>query len=99
MGNSKGGLFMNLSSQTTTGVLFIIAAIAPLVIYMGLGAEGGGVLDASLTEKLAVWVMFALPVAFMMTVDAMGGGSGHLAKKMFRSMFRQFPVCVPQKTH
>ncbi len=68
---------MNLSSQTTHGILFIIAAIAPFAIYMGLGPDGGGVLDASMTERLATWVMFVLPVALMMNVDAMGDGTGY----------------------
>jgi hypothetical protein len=66
-----------MSSKTVNGVLFIIAGLAPLLIYLGLGPDGTGILDVNLTEKLAIWFTLSTPIALMMTVDAMKGGSGH----------------------
>ena len=66
-----------MNAKTVNGILFIIAGIAPLVIYLGLGPDGTGILEANLTEKLATWVMFSAPIAIMMTRDAIKSGAGH----------------------
>ena len=66
---------MNL--KMTNGILFIIGAIAPIAIYMGLGPDGADVIDNAAAEKIVFWIMLSLPVAFMMTADTMSGGSGH----------------------
>jgi hypothetical protein len=73
-----------MNTKTSTGVLFIIAAIVPIVIYLGLGPDGTGILEIGLTEKLATWFMFSAPIAVMMTKDAMKGGKGYgIAKAGF----------------
>ena len=39
-----------MNTKTVNGVLFIIAALAPLVLYLGLGPDGTGILEIELTE-------------------------------------------------
>ena len=73
-----------MSTKMANGLLFIIAGLAPLVIYMGLGPDGGDILDASMTERVATWFIFSMAIALMMTKDTMQGGSGyHLANAGF----------------
>ena len=66
-----------MNTKTVNGVLFIIAALAPLVLYLGLGPDGTGILEIELTEKLVTWIMFCAPIAIMMTRDAIKGGEGY----------------------
>jgi len=66
-----------MSTKTVNGILFIIAAIAPLVFYFGLGTENGtGVLTDLETEKFVYWIMLSMPIALMLTLNSMKGGSG-----------------------
>lgn len=65
-----------MSTKTVNGILFIIAAIAPFVFYLGLGTDGAGILTDLETEKFVFWVMLSLPIALMMTLNTMKGGSG-----------------------
>ena len=58
-----------MNTKTVNGVLFIIAALAPLVLYLGLGPDGTGILEIELTEKLVTWIMFCAPIAIMMTLS------------------------------
>ena len=44
-----------MSTKTVNGILFIIAAIAPFVFYMGLGTDGAGILTDLETEKFVFW--------------------------------------------
>ena len=39
-----------MNAKTVNGILFIIAGIAPLVIYLGLGPDGTGILAVSYTH-------------------------------------------------
>ena len=66
-----------MSTKTVNGILFIVGAIAPIAIYMGLGPDGGDVINMATAEKFAYWIMLSLPIAFMVTADTMSGGSGH----------------------
>ena len=66
-----------MNTKTVNGVLFIIAALTPLVLYLGLGPDGTGILEIELTEKLVTWIMFCAPIAIMMTRDAIKGGEGY----------------------
>mgnify|MGYP001159426703 FL=1 len=84
-----------MNTKTANGILFIIAGIAPLIIYMGLGSEGSGLLDANLTEKLATWAMFCAPIAVMMTRDAIKGGEGFgVVNAGFLIMILAWPVGI-----
>jgi hypothetical protein len=67
----------SISSKTMNGILFIIAGIAPLVIYIGLGPDGANIFDAKLTETLVFWIMLSAPIAFMMTANTMKDGEGY----------------------
>ena len=66
-----------MTAKTINGILFIVAGIAPLIIYLGLGPDGTGLLELDLTEKLATWLMFSAPIAIMMTRDSIKGGEGY----------------------
>ena len=66
-----------MTAKTINGILFIVAGIAPLIIYLGLGPDGTGLLEVDLTEKLATWLMFSAPIAIMMTRDSIKGGEGY----------------------
>ena len=66
-----------MSTKTVNGILFIIAAIAPLVFYLVLGTEDGlGILTDLQTEKFVYWFMLSMPIALMLTMNSMKGGSG-----------------------
>jgi drug/metabolite transporter (DMT)-like permease len=67
----------SISSKTMNGILFIIAGIAPLVIYIGLGPDGADIFDAKLTETLVFWIMLSAPIALMMTANTIKDGDGH----------------------
>ena len=47
--------------------MFLIAAFTPNLVYLGLGPDGFGVLDAARTEQFFFCLYFSLPIAFMMT--------------------------------
>ena len=67
------------------GLLFIIAGLAPLTIYLVLGYDGAlGILDSVYTERIATWFTLALAIALMMKKDTMQGGNGyHIANAGF----------------
>ena len=84
-----------MNAKTVNGILFIIAGIAPLVIYLGLGPDGTGILEANLTEKLATWIAFSAPIAIMMTRDAIKGGEGYgIVNAGFLIMIIALPVGI-----
>jgi len=66
-----------MNSKMTNGILFIVGALAPFIIYMGLGPDGADMLDVAGAEKWVFLFMLSIPIAFMMTADTMKGGSGH----------------------
>ena len=66
-----------MSTKMVNGILFIVGAIAPIVVYLGLGPDGGDIIDRATAEKIVFWIMLSLPIAYMMTADTMSGGSGH----------------------
>ena len=66
-----------MSSKMTNGILFIIGAIAPIVVYLGLGPDGGDIIDVATAERIVFWIILSLPIAYMMTADTMSGGAGH----------------------
>ena len=47
------------------GILFIIAGLGSIAVYMGLGETG--LLDKGHTEKIAAYALVTIPLAFMMT--------------------------------
>ena len=51
--------------KTINGILFIIAGLGPLLVYMALGETG--ILDKGHTEKIAAYALVTIPLAFMMT--------------------------------
>ena len=56
-----------MTTKMVNGILFVIAGLGPVAVYLGLGPDGTGILDNATTEKLATYVLVALPLAFMMT--------------------------------
>jgi len=54
-----------MSNKTINGIMFIIAGLGSIVVYIGLGETG--ILDKSHTEKIAAYALLAMPLAFMMT--------------------------------
>jgi len=56
-----------MSEKTIRGLMFLIAAFTPIIVYLGLGPDGFGVLDAARTEQVFAYLYFSLPIAFMMT--------------------------------
>ena len=46
---------------------FIIAGLGPVAVYIGLGPDGTGILNNAQTEKIAAYILFTIPLAFMMT--------------------------------
>ena len=55
-----------MSEKTVRGLMFLVAAFTPIIVYLGLGPDGFGVLDAARTEQFFC-LYFSLPIAFMMT--------------------------------
>jgi Zn-dependent protease with chaperone function len=72
---------MIMNIKMTNGILFIAGALAPFIIYMGLGPDGAGLFDTAAAERWVFWIMLSIPIAFMMTADTMKGGSGQVYAK------------------
>ena len=59
-----------MSNKIINGILFIIAGLGSVAVYVLLGPYGissSGILDKSHTEKIAAYALLAIPLAFMMT--------------------------------
>ena len=56
-----------MSEKMIRGLMFLIAGFTPPVVYLGLGPDGTGILDAARTEQVFAYLFFSLPIAFMMT--------------------------------
>ena len=54
-----------MSDKMVNGILFIIAGLGSIAVYMGLGETG--LLDKGHTEKIAAYALVTIPLAFMMT--------------------------------
>ena len=54
-----------MTDKMVNGILFIIAGLGPILIYIGLGETG--ILDKGHTEKIAAYALLTFPLAFMMT--------------------------------
>ena len=54
-----------MTDKMVNGILFIIAGLGSIAIYMGLGETG--LLDKGHTEKIAAYALATIPLAFMMT--------------------------------
>ncbi len=54
-----------MTNQMMNGIMFIIAGLGSIAVYIGLGETG--ILDKSHTEKIAAYTLLAIPLAFMMT--------------------------------
>ena len=65
----------SISSKTINGILFIIAGLGPLIVYMGLGPLD--ILSTKWTETLVFWLMLSAPIAFMMTASTIKDGEGY----------------------
>ena len=56
-----------MSEKIIRGLMYLIAGFTPPVVYLGLGPDGTGILDAARTEQVFAYLFFSLPIAFMMT--------------------------------
>ena len=56
-----------MTDKMVNGILFIIAGLGSIAVYLALGPEGTGLLDAGHTEKFAAYALLTLPIAFMIT--------------------------------
>ena len=54
-----------MTDKIVNGILFIIAGLGSIAVYMGLGETG--LLDKGHTEKIAAYALVTIPLAFMMT--------------------------------
>ena len=54
-----------MTDKMVNGILFIIAGLGSMVVYVALGETG--LLDTGHTEKFAAYALLTLPIAFMMT--------------------------------
>ena len=54
-----------MTDKMINGILFIIAGLGPIAVYLGLGETG--ILDKGHTEKIAAYLVLTIPLAFMMT--------------------------------
>ena len=54
-----------MSDKMVNGILFIIAGLGSIAVYIGLGDTG--LLDKGHTEKIAAYALVTIPLAFMMT--------------------------------
>ena len=54
-----------MTDKLVNGILFIIAGLGSIAVYMGLGETG--LLDKGHTEKFAAYALVTIPLAFMMT--------------------------------
>ncbi len=55
-----------MSSRLVNGLMFVLAGITPIVVYLGLGPDGAGILSKARTEQVFAYLFFSLPIAFMM---------------------------------
>ena len=53
-----------MTNKIANGILFIIAGLGPIAVYIGLGETG--ILDKGHTEKIAAYILLTIPLAFMM---------------------------------
>ena len=56
-----------MTDKMINGILFIIAGLGPMAVYLGLGPDGTGILDKLQTEKIVAYILLTIPLAFMMT--------------------------------
>ena len=54
-----------MTDKMVNGILFIIAGLGSIVVYIVLGETG--ILDKGHTEKIAAYALVTIPLAFMMT--------------------------------
>ena len=54
-----------MTNNMVNGILFIIAGLGSIAVYIGLGDTG--LLDKGHTEKSAAYALVTIPLAFMMT--------------------------------
>jgi len=54
-----------MTDKMVNGILFIIAGLGSIVVYLALGETG--LLDKGHTEKIAAYALLTIPLAFMMT--------------------------------
>ena len=54
-----------MTDKMVNGILFIIAGLGSIAVYMGLGETE--LLDKGHTEKIAAYALVTIPLAFMMT--------------------------------
>ena len=54
-----------MTDKMVNGILFIIAGLGSVAVYLGLGETG--LLDKGHTEKFAAYALLTIPLAFMMT--------------------------------
>ena len=54
-----------MTDNMVNGILFIIAGLGSIAVYMGLGETG--LLDKGHTEKIAAYALVTIPLAFMMS--------------------------------
>ena len=55
-----------MTDKMVNGILFIIAGLGSIAVYVGLGPDGTGSLDKGHTEKIAAYALLTIPLAFMM---------------------------------
>ena len=55
-----------MSARLVNGLMFVLAGITPIVVYLGLGPDGAGILTMARTEQVFAYLFFSLPIAFMM---------------------------------
>ena len=53
-----------MTDKMINGILFIVAGLGAIVVYLGLGETG--FLDKGHTEKIAAYTLLTIPLAFMM---------------------------------
>ena len=53
-----------MTAKMINGILFIIAGLGAIAVYIGLGETG--LLDKGHTEKIAAYALVTIPLAFMM---------------------------------
>ena len=54
-----------MTDKMVNGILFIIAGLGSIAVYIGLGDTG--LIDKGHTEKIAAYALVTIPLAFMMT--------------------------------
>ena len=54
-----------MTDKMVNGILFIIAGLGSIAVYLALGETG--ILDKGHTEKIAAYALITIPLAFLMT--------------------------------